>query len=36
MQRIDDMSQGIKLQVTEKIRLSSLFALQLDETTDVT
>uniref|UniRef100_UPI00358F59FB protein FAM200C-like n=1 Tax=Myxine glutinosa TaxID=7769 RepID=UPI00358F59FB len=34
-QRIDDMSQDIKLQVTEKIRLSPFFAIQLDETTDV-
>ncbi len=34
-QRIDDMSQDIKLQVTEKIRLSPFFAIQLDESTDV-
>ena len=34
-QRIDDMSQDIKLQVTEKIRLSPFFAVQLDESTDV-
>uniref|UniRef100_UPI00358DE3FE protein FAM200C-like n=1 Tax=Myxine glutinosa TaxID=7769 RepID=UPI00358DE3FE len=34
-QRIDDMSQDIKLQVTEKIRLSPFYAIQLDESTDV-
>lgn len=34
-QRISEMSQDIKLQVTEKIRLSPFFAIQLDETTDV-
>ena len=34
-QRIDDMSQDIKSQVIEKIKLSPFFAIQLDETTDV-
>jgi len=34
-QRIYDMSQDIKLQVTEKIQLSPFFAIQLDESTDV-
>lgn len=34
-QRIHDMSQDIKLQVVEKIRKSPFFAIQLDETTDV-
>eukprot|EP00096_Caligus_rogercresseyi_P009484 TRINITY_DN3234_c0_g1_i1.p1 TRINITY_DN3234_c0_g1~~TRINITY_DN3234_c0_g1_i1.p1 ORF type:complete len:544 (+),score=51.68 TRINITY_DN3234_c0_g1_i1:127-1758(+) len=34
--RIDDMSQDIKSQVIEKIKLSPFFAIQLDETTDVT
>src|SRR5215469_15579232 len=33
--RIDNMSQDIKLQVVEKIRQSPFFAIQLDETTDV-
>ncbi|XP_066981062.1 protein FAM200C-like [Macrobrachium rosenbergii] len=34
-QRIDDMSQDIKSQVIEKIKLSPFFAIQLDETTDI-
>ncbi|XP_066958608.1 protein FAM200C-like [Macrobrachium rosenbergii] len=34
-QRIDDMSQDIKSQVTEKIKLSPFFAIQLDETKDI-
>ncbi|XP_067950356.1 zinc finger BED domain-containing protein 5-like [Watersipora subatra] len=33
--RIDDMSADIKRQVIEKIKLSPMFAIQLDESTDV-
>ena len=33
--RIDDMADNIKAQVISKIRLSAFFAIQLDESTDV-
>ena len=33
--RIDEMSNDIKMQVTDQIRLSPFFSIQLDESTDV-